>query len=224
MNGLPPELSRLLKATNGSSPDVFEAAWEAFVEKHSRLLLHAVHSRARSYDVAMNQFVFVLEKLREDGCRRLQAYAADGRAAFSTWLVVVAQRLCVDYRRQQYGRPRGEAAAAPERNLELITRRHLADLVAAELDLDGYGDPRQASPDLRVRRSELQGALADVVKALEPRERLLLRLRFERELTAREIAGLMDFPSLFHVYRCLRRVLSDLREELRAKGIRDPRP
>jgi DNA-directed RNA polymerase specialized sigma24 family protein len=44
----------------------------------------------------MDGYAYVLEALRSDDYRRLRAYAADGRSKFSTWLVVVARRLCLD--------------------------------------------------------------------------------------------------------------------------------
>ncbi len=221
INGSSPELAKLLRAADEHLPEARNAAWEDFVEKHSRLLLHVVHSRSRSYDAAMNQFVYVLEKLREDEYRRLRAYAPDGRAAFPTWLVVVAQRLCIDYERQRYGRVTQDSG---RQNPQVAARRSLVDLVLERLDLNGYWDPKQASPDLSIRTTELQTALAGATRALEHRDRLLLRLRFEKDLPAREIARLMDFPSLFHVYRRLKIVLKQLREALLAQGVEDSKP
>nr|MBA3521296.1 RNA polymerase sigma factor SigF [Gemmatimonadales bacterium] len=53
---------------------------------------------------------------------------------------------------------------------------------------------------------------------LEPRDRLLLTLRFEQELSAREIAGLMGLATPFHVYRRLNRICEGLRERLSGNG------
>jgi hypothetical protein len=45
-NGLPPELSALLRARDDVSR---ERAWEQFLEKYSRLLLHTVRTRSGTY-------------------------------------------------------------------------------------------------------------------------------------------------------------------------------
>ena len=45
-------------------------------------------------------------------------------------------------------------------------------------------------------------------------DQLLLRLRFDEELTARQIAGLLGLPTPFHVYRRLDAVCATLRTRL----------
>ena len=60
--------------------------------------------------------------------------------------------------------------------------------------------------------------------ALPARSRLLLALRFGRGYSARRIATAMGFPSVFHVYRSINRVLGELRSELQRLGVREPHP
>ena len=220
-NGRPAELHRLLEAEEATAR---EAAWESFVLKYSQLLLHTVHRQSPTYDTAMNRYAFVLEKLREDEFRRLRHFGADGRARFSTWLVVVARRLCVDYLRSRYGRERSEMENDLGEAGAMQVRRRLADLLTEELKLDGIPDPLARDPEAEVRASELQGALLEEVAALPARDRLLLKLRFQDDLTAREIAELMEYPGLFHVYWRLNRVLAGLRERLERRGIEGPVP
>jgi len=105
----PPELVGLL---NASDPAAREVAWASFVKSHSRLLLHVARSIGRDYDAAMDAYAYLLELLRADDCRRLRAYAADGRSKFTTWLVVVARRLCLDHLRHRYGRLREEGGSS----------------------------------------------------------------------------------------------------------------
>src|SRR5262249_41817793 len=100
-DGLPAELSQLLAA---AEPQGAEGAWGEFVHAHSRLLLHVARSMAKDHDDAMDRFAYLLEQLRRDDCRRLRGFVADGRSKFTTWLVVVARRLCLDYDRRRYGR------------------------------------------------------------------------------------------------------------------------
>jgi RNA polymerase sigma factor (sigma-70 family) len=208
----PQELARLL---NASDPPTREAAWAAFVAAHSRLLLHTARSLNHDYDTAMDSYTYVLEALHEDGHRRLRAYSADGRGKFSTWLVVVARRLCLDYRRRKYGRSRD---ASPEGRESHAARRRLVDLVSAEIDVTN-AVPTETDPAIELQQRERSATLESALRALSPRDRLLLTLRFEDELSAREIAQVTGMATPFHVYRRLNHVLEALRATLRRHGL-----
>lgn len=212
----PPELTRLL---DGSTAPDFEERWSGFVQVHSRLLLHTARSMTTDGDSAMDAYVFVLEQLRKDGCHRLRAFTDDGRARFTTWLVVVARRLCLDHRRSLYGRQRKEASAE-----EQGTRRRLQDLVSANIDPDAIPDHEQGSPDGALLREEASLLLNGALKDLPSRDRLLLTLRFKDGESAPRIARLLGYPTPFHVYRHLNAVLEQLRKQLRDKGMDGPAP
>lgn len=204
----PPELSGLLASAGGAAG---EAAWAAFLQAHSRLLLSVCRSIGRDYDATMDAYAFLLDQLRKDDYRRLRAYAADGRSKFTTWLVVVARRLCLDHHRHKYGRTRdGGTEAAEQRG----ARRRLTDLITAEVDPNAIADPASVDPEAAMVEGEQAARVAAAVASLEPRDRLLLALRFEDDLSAREIGDLLGFPTPFHVYRRLTAVLGALRERL----------
>ena len=210
----PQELATLL---NASDPPTREAAWDAFVAVHSRLLLHTARSLNHDYDTAMDSYTYVLEALHEDGHRRLRAYSADGRGKFSTWLVVVARRLCLDYRRHKYGRSRDPSREGRESH---AARRRLVDLVSDEIDVTN-AVPTETDPAIDLQQREQSATLESALRALSPRDRLLLTLRFEDELSAREIAQVTGMATPFHVYRRLNHVLDALRATLRGRGL-DP--
>ena len=211
-DALPPELSGLLNADAATR----EVAWAAFVEAHSRLLLHTARSLGRDYDSAMDAYAYVLEQLRKDECHRLRAYVADGRSKFTTWLVVVARRLCVDHDRQRYGRLRDEEIASRDAH---TARRRLADLIADEFDPTSVAGPETANPEAQLLTRERGRAIAAALAGLDARDRLLLKLRFEDDLSARKIGELMGFPTPFHVYRRLSTVLAGLRRGMLGRGI-----
>lgn len=210
---VPAELSRLLAATE---PGRAEEAWAEFVSAYSRLLLHVSRSMAGNQDDVMDRYAYLLEQLRRDDCRRLRGFAADGRSKFTSWLIVVARRLCLDYLRRRYGRP--DPARDVQWQAARAERRHLRDLVGAELDIGGLPDAGNQAADDELIARERREALARALTGLEPGDRLLLRLRFGDGRAASEIARVMGFPTQFHVYRRLEKVLGLLRRTFEGRG------
>jgi RNA polymerase sigma factor (sigma-70 family) len=92
-----------------------EGAWRRFIDDYRRLLFSVIRRYARDPDEIMDLFAHLCEQLRADEMRRLRAFrdTAPRQAALSTWLVVVARRLVVDWYRQRDGRIR----RAPPRDL-----------------------------------------------------------------------------------------------------------
>ena len=209
----PPELSRLLSASEGSEQD---EAWAAFLALHTRLLLHVCRTVMRDRDAAMDGYASVLEDLRADDYRRLRAYRPRSTSQFTTWLVVVTRRLLLDYRRQRYGRSRSDDEARQEGQ---AARRLLEDLIGSEVDPDQLPIDGSRSADADVGRRELSSALQQTLTELSPPDRLLLALRFEDERPVKEIAAIMRLPTVFHVYRRLEKVLSELKRALARRGV-----
>ncbi|MDF2774004.1 MAG: hypothetical protein K0S86_3501, partial [Geminicoccaceae bacterium] len=98
---LPAPLSALLEASDVRSRD---EAWAAFVSCYSPLIMRVARLLDRDADAVMDRYAFALDHLRRDDCKRLRQYAADGRGEFTTWLVLVVRRLCLDEHRRRYGR------------------------------------------------------------------------------------------------------------------------
>lgn len=218
-DGLPIVLRRLLEA---STPSLQEASWERFLSDHSRLILHVTRSVCPEDDGAMDMYAFILDQLRQNDYRRLRTYAADGRSQFSTWLVVVAQRLCVDFRRRQYGRHRPADGTTPDSALDRAARRRLVDLLGADVDLESLADPSPTDAERLTGLGELHGLLESALSGLPARDQLLIKLRFEDELSIRDIAIALGLSTRFHVYRRLNYVLARLRASLARRGVTDP--
>jgi RNA polymerase sigma factor (sigma-70 family) len=212
---LPRPVQSLLAA--GDPPEL-ERAWSGFLAEYSRLILHVARSRGGSYDDAMDRYAHVLEQLRRSDFSRLRAYAADGRGKFTTWLVVVVRRLCLDESRGRYGRQRTGTADAQR------VRRKLADLVGVDLDLDCLPAGGGRSPEDGTRARELRAGLGAALEGLDPSDRLLLRLRFQDDVAVTEIAQVLSLPSVFHVYRRLNSIYGRLRVSLLRAGVEDARP
>jgi RNA polymerase sigma factor (sigma-70 family) len=208
---------------HADEPPVRDAAWEHFVARHSRLLLHVARRVMPDRDGAMDAYAFLLDTLRRDDCRALGGYVADGRGQFTTWLAVVARRTCVDFYRQRYGRPRGDT---PRRRvaIERAARHRLATLTGAPIDVSELAGRDEDGPEARLRTTQLQDALDAAIATLTADDRLLLKLRFEDGLSAQAIASVVGMPTPFHVYRRVRAVCAELRRRLRARGVESSAP
>jgi RNA polymerase sigma factor (sigma-70 family) len=204
----------------GTEPER-EQAWAGFARAYTPTMLRVARALGGDADLAMDRYAFVLERLREDDCRRLRAYLRPTAGDFTLWLVVVVRRLCLDHHRNRYGRSR--ASAGPQEKAERGRRRRLVDLIADQTDPSLLAASPGMAPDEQLVAGERMGVLAAALGRLPASDRLLLRLRFAEDLSAREITGIMRFPTIFHVYRRLDVVLRDLRVALGASGI-EPGP
>lgn len=222
---LPRELSRLLAA---QTPARVDAAWDDFVAAHSRLLLHVARTLTNDRDAAMDAYARVLERLREDDCRRLRAYVPDGRSHFTTWLVTVVRRLCLDWHRERFGRVRADESSDAR---EARERRRRLNTLALDVGLEEFTETADAGmqerddgPEERLRSLELHHALDAALATLAPSDQVLLRLRFDDGCSAQQIARTLHYPTPFHVYRRLNALLAQLREALRTRGIESSVP
>lgn len=212
----PAELAALLAAA--TEPER-EEAWEGFVRAYTAQLLRVARSLGGDPDSVMDRYAFVLDRLSDDECRRLRAYVRPGAGDFVLWLTVVTRRLCLDHYRHRYGRSRADGGAGHA--AERAGRRRLVDLVAEKADPMLLAAPRREGPDKVLDRADRERALRMALARLTPSDRLMLQLRFAEEMSAREIAGLMRFPTVFHVYRRLDKVLRELRGTLGELGVED---
>jgi RNA polymerase sigma factor (sigma-70 family) len=168
----------------------------------------------------MDMYAHMLEVLQDREFQRLRCYVPDGSTKFTTWLVVVARRICLDFLRTRFGRRRGT-----ERSSDVRTARlQLEQLINGVADVDELPADGNSSPDASIRVVQMEMALESALATLSPEDRVLLRMRFDDGMSAREIAQLLQMPSQFHVYRKLDAVLARLKTILRSRGIEGPHP
>ena len=214
---LPGALSSLLDARDPRSQG---DAWAAFLSAYSAHIMRVASFLGGDEDAVMDRYAFALDQLRRDDCKRLRQYIADGRGEFTTWLVLVVRRLCLDEYRQRYGRKQSQASDASEQH---ALRRRLADLTGVAPELAEVAAPGHDA-DAGIRALELSAALEAAIARLDVSDRLLIRLRFQDGLTVPTIARLIRAASPGHVYRRLDHVLASLREILRGSGVEDSVP
>lgn len=211
----PPELAIL---TDGPDPATRERAWAAFLARYHRLLLKAASTYGGDYDARMDRYQHLVEALAADDYHRLRAYRATSLSSFPAWLTVVARRLCVDFDRARHGRGGRATVHAQEAEAQRRSRRRLEALTSTGLDPDLLA-AADADQESRLAERERHDLLHTVLASLEPRDRLLIRLRFEDDLSVRQIAEVMHFPTVFHVYRHLKAVLATVRHRLDDRGV-----
>ena len=208
---IPMTLERLLSA----SSDVRRAdAWAAFVREFSRVIHLAARKGARGYDDTMDRYTFILDRLRADDFARLRKFEGDGRSRFTTWLVVVASRLGVDFHRSRYGR-----FTNPDDHALRDTRRRLVDLVGEAIDMSEVLDSGRPGPARDAELAERTQILSAAIDELPETDGLLLRLRFQEELSMAEAARLSGLSSQFGGYRRIKVILARLRSDLEARGL-----
>lgn len=212
---IPASLQSLIDASGDAARD---RAWAALLTEFSKLILHVARSTSGDHDSVMDRYLFVLDALRRHDFHRLRAYSEDGRGSFTTWLVAVTRRLCVDEHRHRYGRPQSDRPSA-----QINERAQLVDLLNSVNELESL-ESSLAAPDGELEALELGSALDRALGGLDVSDRLLVRLRFDDGLAVPEIALLLGEPSPFRIYRRLERILTQLRQSLERAGIGDSTP
>ena len=165
---------RLLHRLNSSDAGT---AWAEFIDRFSPLIMHAVRQFEFEQDRANDCYLFVFERLSDNGFRRLLKFDTSGKARFSTWLTAVVYNLCVDWHRHEYGRaqmiPAISALPALER---CVYKLHFEQAMDREACFQTLSDE---FPDLE--RTELSAAITQVFRVLTPRQRWQLNLRHHRK-------------------------------------------
>jgi len=164
-------ITALLAALRGPRPD---AAWKAFLDQYSAQVMRVVRQRQYSAQMADDCFLFVCERLSDDGFGRLQQFDSGRGVSFRAWLNAVAANLCVEWHRSEFGRDR--IPPSVER-LSAFDQRVFRYRYQQDLGLQTCFELlRDENPDLT--REMLSGAFARVQNALTWRQRWsLLRQR-----------------------------------------------
>lgn len=266
------EAEMLIKElVEGLGSDRAEHYWTVFLDSYAPLIQQVVRCFARDEDGVSEGFIFVCERLCRRRFRRLRSYNPEGPARFDTWLRVVVQRLCLDWRRHKTGRfrlfksisrlsrldrelfrrlhreglgldsafeslrplfpglSRAEVESGAGRIESSLTARDRAFLRAWYSRIEPPGPEkegeqpeelvpsRQPDPESAAISSQLMRRLEEAARTLSAPDRLILRLRFERELTLSEIARLTGLKNPQQADRRLRKVLDELQRLLKGR-------
>jgi RNA polymerase sigma factor (sigma-70 family) len=217
-----------------------ESAWKAFLKAYSPMIMQVALKYEIERDRANDCFLFVCEKLSDNGFRRLLQFDASRGVSFRAWLNSVVSNLCIDWYRREFGRARPCKAIAALPAFEGHVYQYKFKL---GLNLEACFRALQLTyPDLT--KSELARAISRVHSMLSPRQRWQLSFR-RRETTSiselaepgpgpdalaqlqQERAALLQAMSrLTHQQRLLLRLRYQedlpLKEVARLAGLKDP--
>lgn len=186
---------------SGSVTDVLEslasgngvdAAWTAFLDRYSPLILQVARRYESNRDRALDCFLFVCAALSDDGFRRLLTYRPDSGTRFETWLRAVVANLCIDWRRQQLGRLRPIQAIAGLSDLDRLAYRYLYVLGMRRDECLRALRPR--FPDLN--DAGLAEINARLFALLTPRQRWQLGMRMVGRVSMDDDSTALDEASL----------------------------
>lgn len=151
-------------------------AWVEFLDRYAQIIMNTANQFEFEQDRINECFLFVCEKLNDDGFRRLLKFNTSGKAKFRTWLGSVVFNLCVDWHRQEYGRVRMLPAIAALPAFDQSVYRLSIDQGMSKEEC--FQQLRMDFPDLD--REAVDKALGRIYSLLTPRQCWQISVRTHR--------------------------------------------
>lgn len=255
----------------GLSSNRVESAWRAFLKNYSTLIMAVACQYEGDKHRADDCFLFVCEKLSDDGFKRLLQFEPGRKAQFHTWLKIVVSNLCVDWHRKEFGRQRPYRAIAKLSDFDQLLYHYknecgmnrLASFRALQLTYPGLTEnqftesicrlhttltPKQRwqlsvrkrgtgsavvidslndhstenelvetspGPEIVAQLVQTREMLARAMSQLSHQQRLLLRLRYQEDLSLKDVANLAGLDDLHKAKRRIKKALAALSENLK---------
>jgi RNA polymerase sigma factor (sigma-70 family) len=160
-------------------------AWTEFLRRHAPSIMKTVSRIEFQQDRKNECFLFVSEKLSEDGFRRLLKYDSTRNASVRTWLVTVVFNLCIDWHRKEFGRAFLLPAITAMSSFDQLVYRYSFQHGMSHQDC--IHALSADFPD--VTRNQLSRAISRVHEVLTPRQRWQLGVRQHRKKSSEYSAG-----------------------------------
>lgn len=106
-------------------------AWSEFLRRHTPLIMGVARQYQRDEQSLHDCYLFVCEKLVDDGFRRLRTWRQLEHVLFTSWLRAVVANLCVDWHRSVRGRQRPFRSIADLPGPERLAYRQRFELNAS---------------------------------------------------------------------------------------------
>jgi len=153
-------------------------SWDIFVKRYNRLISHAIVQTLNRYSftpenhIVDDLFHTVFLSLIEDNCKKLRQFR--WKCKLSNWLHIIAVRVTIDYLRKQSE----HLSLNGETDEEIPLKERVAN-----------GNPL---PGEIIELKEEKRIFEQIKRSLTSRERLFVELCYRRELSADEIARILN--------------------------------
>ncbi len=168
-------------------------AWDAFLERYSGLIFHAIRKTLEKYSlidkeqVVDDLFQRVFLSFMESDCKKFRQFR--WKCKLSTWLYTVAVRMTMDFARKE--------------GSSVSLKNDVSASIPDDLPL----------PDRMVEMKQENIVYEKIKQKLSPREQLFLRLLYDQELPVAQIAGIMSITEN-NVYQLKNRVTRKMKKIL----------
>jgi RNA polymerase sigma factor (sigma-70 family) len=171
------------------------SAWTEFLNRYASLIMKTASQFEYQQDRKNDCFLYVSEKLSEDGFKRLQKYNSKRKASFRTWLVTVVFNLCIDWHRKEFGRAflLPVISALPSFD-QLVFRYSFEQGMTSQDCLQALSTE---FPD--VTQQQLRRAISRVHEVLTPRQRWQIGVRLRRKQEILDRRGDSRLQSVDHL-------------------------
>jgi RNA polymerase sigma-70 factor (ECF subfamily) len=177
-------------------------AWEIFVRRFSNLVYQAVRHTLMAKHMPFSRldvddlYSTIFLEFFEKGHRKLRQYRGTNGCSLSTWVRVVAVSIVLDHVRKK-----GLDGLSAQK-----TRIPIDDMPA--LGTRDHDDVFE-----HMERAEQERLLRDAIQYLPPRDRLFVKLHFEKEVPVDEVADAMQL-SINNAYTIKHRIIAKIRSYL----------
>ena len=155
-------------------------AWDAFVEQYTNLIYHTISRTLKSYSsdlyyqTATDIHNSVFLSLIENDYKKLKQFEGKNGCTVASWLMIVTSNLTLNYIKRQ------------KKHIPLENdKSDCADVI------DQVSDS-QERPEEILSDNENRDILKELVKDLNPKDILFIKLYYEEELPPEEIAEILD--------------------------------
>ncbi len=160
-------------------------AWTEILNRHASLIMKTASQFEYQQDRKNDCFLFVSEKLSEDGFKRLLKYDFSRDASFRTWLITVVFNLCIDWHRKEFGRAYLLPAISALPGFDQLVYRY-----SFERGMTGQDCLQALSTEFPdVTSIQLSRAISRVHGVLTPRQRWQIGVRHRRKQRSSDPSG-----------------------------------
>jgi len=166
------------------TPDAW-TAWTEILNRYASLIMKTASQFEYQQNRKNECFLFVSEKLSEDGFKRLLNYDARRNTSFRTWLITVVFNLCIDWHRKEFGRAYLLPAISALPGFDQLVFRY-----SFEQGMTGQDCLQALSTEFPdVTRRQLSRAISRVHGVLTPRQRWQIGVRHRRQRRSGDRSG-----------------------------------